>query len=144
MPGKLGGIHYFYFVVQFDSGPSQLVDDGMRQLSIPDEVRGALFASLAKVHISALRTGDIPVVKDAPAPAPEPAPVAVEDVVSLTASEEAEADAPEAPVVVAGLVPLVVPITLIAHHVRHLGIEYLAGQTYLEPHPKELMLRNHV
>jgi uncharacterized protein YbgA (DUF1722 family)/uncharacterized protein YbbK (DUF523 family) len=42
-----------------------------------------------------------------------------------------------------GLVPLVVPITLIRHHVRHHAIEYLAGQTYLEPHPKELMLRNH-
>jgi len=43
-----------------------------------------------------------------------------------------------------GLVPLVVPVTLIRHHVRRHGIEYLAGQTYLEPHPKELMLRNHV
>ena len=44
----------------------------------------------------------------------------------------------------AGLVPLVVPITLIRHYVERLGIEYLAGQVYLEPHPKELMLRNHV
>lgn len=43
-----------------------------------------------------------------------------------------------------GLVPLVVPITLIAHHVRRLGIEYLSGQWFLEPHPRELMLRNHV
>jgi len=43
-----------------------------------------------------------------------------------------------------GLVPLVVPITLLRHHVRVHGIEYLAGQTYLEPHPRELMLRNHV
>ena len=43
-----------------------------------------------------------------------------------------------------GLVPLVVPITLIRHHVRTLEVTYLAGQTYLEPHPKELMLRNHV
>lgn len=43
-----------------------------------------------------------------------------------------------------GLVPLIVPITLVRHHVRHLGIDYLAGQVYLEPHPKELMLRNHV
>ena len=43
-----------------------------------------------------------------------------------------------------GLVPLVVPLTLIRHHVRTLGVTYLAGQTYLEPHPKELMLRNHV
>jgi uncharacterized protein YbgA (DUF1722 family)/uncharacterized protein YbbK (DUF523 family) len=43
-----------------------------------------------------------------------------------------------------GLVPLVVPLTLVKHHVSRLGIEYLAGQVYLDPHPKELMLRNHV
>jgi uncharacterized protein YbgA (DUF1722 family) len=43
-----------------------------------------------------------------------------------------------------GLVPLVVPITLIKHHVRRLAVAYLADQTYLAPHPKELMLRNHV
>jgi uncharacterized protein YbgA (DUF1722 family)/uncharacterized protein YbbK (DUF523 family) len=43
-----------------------------------------------------------------------------------------------------GLVPLVVPLTLIRHHVRRLRIEYLADQVYLTPHPKELMLRNHV
>ena len=40
--------------------------------------------------------------------------------------------------------PLVVPVTLLRHHVRRLGVDYLAGQVYLEPHPKELMLRNHV
>jgi uncharacterized protein YbgA (DUF1722 family)/uncharacterized protein YbbK (DUF523 family) len=44
----------------------------------------------------------------------------------------------------AGLVPLVVPMTLIRHHVRRQDVTYLAGQVYLEPHPKELMLRNHV
>ncbi len=44
----------------------------------------------------------------------------------------------------AGLVPLVVPITLIRHTVDRLGVSYLAGQVYLEPHPRELMLRNHV
>jgi uncharacterized protein YbgA (DUF1722 family)/uncharacterized protein YbbK (DUF523 family) len=43
-----------------------------------------------------------------------------------------------------GVVPLVVPITLIGHHVRRHDIEYLKGQVFLEPHPKELMLRNHV
>jgi uncharacterized protein YbgA (DUF1722 family)/uncharacterized protein YbbK (DUF523 family) len=43
-----------------------------------------------------------------------------------------------------GLVPLVVPITLVRHHVRRLGVSYLAGQVYLSPHPKELALRNHV
>lgn len=42
------------------------------------------------------------------------------------------------------IVPLVVPITLIRHHVRRHAVEYLLGQTYLAPHPKELMLRNHV
>jgi uncharacterized protein YbgA (DUF1722 family)/uncharacterized protein YbbK (DUF523 family) len=42
------------------------------------------------------------------------------------------------------LVPLIVPITLLRHYVRAHQIEYLAGQRYLEPHPKELMLRNHV
>ena len=43
-----------------------------------------------------------------------------------------------------GLVPLVVPLTLLRHHVRAQKVDYLAGQTYLEPHPRELMLRNHV
>jgi len=43
-----------------------------------------------------------------------------------------------------GLVPLVVPLTLLRHYVRLLKVDYLAGQTYLEPHPKELMLRNRV
>lgn len=43
-----------------------------------------------------------------------------------------------------GLVPLVVPITLIGHHVRRLEVDYLDGQVFLEPHPRELMLRNHV
>ena len=43
-----------------------------------------------------------------------------------------------------GLVPLVVPIALIRHHVRVHRVDYLQGQTFLEPHPKELMLRNHV
>jgi uncharacterized protein YbgA (DUF1722 family) len=43
-----------------------------------------------------------------------------------------------------GLIPLIVPITLLGHYVRRLDIPYLRGQLYLEPHPKELMLRNHV
>ena len=41
-------------------------------------------------------------------------------------------------------VPLIVPLTLIRHWVRRFDIAYLKGQTYLEPHPRELMLRNHV
>jgi uncharacterized protein YbgA (DUF1722 family)/uncharacterized protein YbbK (DUF523 family) len=43
-----------------------------------------------------------------------------------------------------GLVPLIVPITLLRHHVRRHDVAYLKAQTYLEPHPRELMLRNHV
>jgi uncharacterized protein YbgA (DUF1722 family)/uncharacterized protein YbbK (DUF523 family) len=43
-----------------------------------------------------------------------------------------------------GLLPLIVPLTLIRHHVRRLGVEYLRDQVYLEPHPHELMLLNHV
>lgn len=42
-----------------------------------------------------------------------------------------------------GLTPLIVPITLLQHHVRVHEVEYLAGQLYLRPHPQELMLRNH-
>jgi uncharacterized protein YbgA (DUF1722 family)/uncharacterized protein YbbK (DUF523 family) len=44
----------------------------------------------------------------------------------------------------AGLVPLVVPVTLLRHHVRAHDVTYLANQVYLDPHPRELMLRNHV
>ena len=43
-----------------------------------------------------------------------------------------------------GLVPLIVPLTLLKHYVRKYGQEYLQKQTYLSPHPMELMLRNHV
>ena len=42
------------------------------------------------------------------------------------------------------LVPLIVPLTLIRHHVNRHDVSYLRGQVYLDPHPKELMLRNHV
>jgi uncharacterized protein YbgA (DUF1722 family) len=41
------------------------------------------------------------------------------------------------------LVPLLAPLTLLRHHVRRLKVGYLLGQVYLEPNPKELMLRNH-
>jgi uncharacterized protein YbgA (DUF1722 family) len=43
-----------------------------------------------------------------------------------------------------GLVPLIVPVTLIKHYVRKYDEQYLARQHYLNPHPVELMLRNHV
>jgi len=43
-----------------------------------------------------------------------------------------------------GLVPRIVPLTLVRHHARRLEVDYLLGQTYLNPHPKELALLNHV
>jgi uncharacterized protein YbgA (DUF1722 family)/uncharacterized protein YbbK (DUF523 family) len=43
-----------------------------------------------------------------------------------------------------GVVPLIVPLTLLGHYVRRHQVAYLEGQTYLEPHPRELALRNHV
>lgn len=42
------------------------------------------------------------------------------------------------------LIPLIVPITLVKHYVRKYDIAYLKKQYYLNPHPVELMLRNHV
>jgi uncharacterized protein YbgA (DUF1722 family) len=41
-----------------------------------------------------------------------------------------------------GRVPLIVPITLLKHHFRRHPQPYVQEQYYLEPHPKELMLRN--
>ena len=43
-----------------------------------------------------------------------------------------------------GFVPRIVPLTLVRHHARRLDITYLLDQTYLDPHPKELALLNHV
>jgi len=42
------------------------------------------------------------------------------------------------------LVPLIVPITLIKHYINKFNVEYIKDQVYLNPHPKELMLRNRV
>lgn len=42
-----------------------------------------------------------------------------------------------------GMVPLVVPVTLLRHYARKYRQEYLEQQCYLSPHPAELMLRNH-
>ncbi len=42
------------------------------------------------------------------------------------------------------LVPLIVPITLIRHYIEKFNVEYIRDQVYLNPHTKELMLRNHV
>ncbi len=41
-------------------------------------------------------------------------------------------------------VPLIVPVTLLNHYVRKYGEPYLAAQWYLNPHPIDLKLRNHV
>jgi uncharacterized protein YbgA (DUF1722 family)/uncharacterized protein YbbK (DUF523 family) len=41
-----------------------------------------------------------------------------------------------------GLVPLIVPVTLIRHYVRTYAVSYLEDQVYLNPHPNELMLLN--
>ncbi len=43
-----------------------------------------------------------------------------------------------------GSVPLIVPITLLNHFVRKYDQPYLKHQYYLNPHPVELQLRNHV
>jgi len=42
-----------------------------------------------------------------------------------------------------GYVPLIVPITLIRHYVRKYDQPWLKSQTYLNPHPFELKLRNY-
>lgn len=43
-----------------------------------------------------------------------------------------------------GLIPLIVPVTLLNHYVLKYDEPYLKKQYYLNPHPAELMLRNHV
>ena len=43
-----------------------------------------------------------------------------------------------------GYIPLIVPVTLINHYVRKYKQPYLLLQTYLNPHPIALQLRNHV
>ena len=42
-----------------------------------------------------------------------------------------------------GHLPLVVPLTLLSYNIRRYEVEYLSSQLYFDPHPKELMLRNH-
>lgn len=44
-----------------------------------------------------------------------------------------------------GLLPLIAPITLLKHHLNRYPMpDWLNNQVYLNPYPKELMLRNHV
>lgn len=42
-----------------------------------------------------------------------------------------------------GRTPLVIPLTLIKHYSHKFGVDDLRDQAYLNPHPSELMLRNH-
>lgn len=42
----------------------------------------------------------------------------------------------------AGQLPIVVPLTLLSHNAQQHQIEYLLGQVYFDPYPKEWMLRN--
>ncbi len=42
------------------------------------------------------------------------------------------------------MVPLIVPVTLLNHYVRKFREPYLMRQYYLNPHPADLMLRNHI
>jgi len=41
-----------------------------------------------------------------------------------------------------GQIPLIVPVTLLRHHLRRNPAPYIERQYYLNPHPEELMLRN--
>lgn len=42
------------------------------------------------------------------------------------------------------LVPLIVPVTLLRHFIEIHDVSHVKNQTFLNPHPWELMLRNHV
>ena len=41
-----------------------------------------------------------------------------------------------------GIVPLIVPVTLLQHHFRSNPHPWISRQVYMNPHPRELMLRN--
>jgi uncharacterized protein YbgA (DUF1722 family) len=43
-----------------------------------------------------------------------------------------------------GHVPLIVPIAILNHYVEKYDERYLKNQYYLNPHPMELHLRNHL
>jgi len=44
-----------------------------------------------------------------------------------------------------GLLPPIVPLTLLKHHLNRNPVpDWVHLQVYLNPYPKELMLRNHV
>jgi len=43
-----------------------------------------------------------------------------------------------------GLLPLIVPITLLRHHFRRNPDQYIKNSYYMQPHPGELMLLNNL
>jgi uncharacterized protein YbgA (DUF1722 family)/uncharacterized protein YbbK (DUF523 family) len=43
-----------------------------------------------------------------------------------------------------GRVPLVTPLILLYHHLKHLKDEWVNAQVYLQPYPHELALRSHI
>jgi uncharacterized protein YbgA (DUF1722 family) len=43
-----------------------------------------------------------------------------------------------------GKVPLTAPVALLRHHLRVQAIEPLASQSYLDPYPRDLAMRDHV
>ena len=43
-----------------------------------------------------------------------------------------------------GMVPLVVPISLLKHHLRRNPVAWINDQAYMNPYPQELMLRNNI
>ncbi len=43
-----------------------------------------------------------------------------------------------------GKIPLIVPVTLMRHHLRRFPDEYISNQYYMSPYPEELMLRNSI
>jgi uncharacterized protein YbgA (DUF1722 family)/uncharacterized protein YbbK (DUF523 family) len=43
-----------------------------------------------------------------------------------------------------GVVPLVVPVTLLQHHFKKFSNAYIDQQVYMRPYPEQLMLRNHI
>lgn len=42
------------------------------------------------------------------------------------------------------IIPLIVPITLLSHYIKIYDVPYVKDQYYLQPHPADLSLRNHV
>ena len=41
-----------------------------------------------------------------------------------------------------GILPLIVPITILRHHFRKFPDDYINRSWYMRPHPVELMLHN--